>query len=121
MGTDDQSVRSKSDSDLDLALQVQLLRERLDTLDRYLQQFAPITPMYSLAQACHLIPVTESTLTHLLGRKRAHFDPPMYRHDKRHRRYRMLSHRDLLTARGFLLRTRVRTQLKADATALLAA
>ena len=104
-----------------LALEVQRLRERVDTLERTLQAHEPILPMYTLAQACALLPTLPTSLMHLLARKRALFDAPMYRRGPRHRRYRMLSHRDLLTARRLLLRTTAQRKLRDDAAAVLAA
>lgn len=87
------------DRDVDLvslALEVQRLRERLD-------EYAPIMPLYSLDQACSLIPALKPTLMKLLQRHRAKLDPPLYRRDVRRRRYRMLSHRDVLTLRSLVL------------------
>jgi hypothetical protein len=85
-----------------LAADVQRLRE---VLDHHLAMCRPIEPMYSIPQAVILIPCrNDRALWSLLSRKRALFDRPLYRHDKRHRRYRMLSHRDVLLARRLLLR-----------------
>lgn len=68
------------------------------------QLITPITPVYSMQQACILLPATEHALRQLLSRHRGSLDAPMYRHGPRHRRYRMLSHHDLLTLRAHLVR-----------------
>lgn len=75
---------------------------RLDVIERQLQATAPITPLYTLQQATILLPCIHVTLMKMLQRHRVLLDPPLYRHDKRHRRYRMLSQRDLLLLRSKL-------------------
>jgi hypothetical protein len=97
-----------------LALEVLHLMERIEVLERRDQ---PITPLYSLDQACTLLPTSIRSLHCMLQRYRADLDPVMYRHGPRHRRYRMLSHRDMLTLRARLIRRpghRTRAQVIRD-------
>ena len=84
-----------------LALEVQTLRSRLIQLE---ERYTGLSPLYSLAQAAALLPCLPRTLMYYLARHRARLDAPMYRHDKRPRRYRMLSHHDLVTLRSVIIR-----------------
>jgi hypothetical protein len=86
--------------------------QRLTRLEQSLQPYTPITPLYSLEQACTLLPTRLECLRQMLSQYRDHLDPPMYRQDFRHRRYRMLSHTDMLFLRRHLVRPR-RTRVKA--------
>lgn len=77
---------------------------RLTRLEQQIQPYTPLTPLYSLDQACTLLPCRPGSLRILLSKRKHELDAPMYRHDSRHRRYRMLSHQDLLTLRSHLIR-----------------
>lgn len=80
--------------------------QRLTRLEQQIQPYTPITPLYSLDQAATLLPARLDSLRQMLSHYRDHLDPPMYRQDFRHRRYRMLTHNDLLFLRSHLVRPR---------------
>ena len=81
----------------ELALEVSRLRELIESR-------LPLTPLYSLDQACTLLPARPRSLAQMLYRYRHELDLAMYRQDSRHRRYRMLSQADLVKLRAHLIR-----------------
>lgn len=87
-----------------LADQVQHLTLEVTRLHAQLEQYAPISPLYSLKQAAALLPCLHVTLVKMLHRYKAELDPPVYRRGPRIHRFRMLTHRDVLTLRHRMYR-----------------